>query len=322
MKRNILIVAAVSLLAVSCTSHYVAKDTVSRNLDGSRQILATRPDADFKGWRLDSLAEPQVFDFRGDKDTMRYAYSMDVARDGWTIRQDSLSRWLQPEVTVSKSFRWFTTCYTYTARFRQIEGLPVPIGDYLTPDEQRLLFSPNELPADWTGCDLYALLDKLNTKYVRWWNHCLFEREMAAYAAVCDSTQRALLDKYHDTLLVLTLAELPNEFKSASNVSTAFPELEFINRINSVGIEALQKSQDLWELNRWVLWRVELPGGRIAEHMVGAERAIQGDYMIEETGRTINWWACILTFVLLLAAVWLIPRGALCGAGRSRSLRG
>lgn len=308
MKRNILIVAAASLLAVSCTSHYVAKDTVSRNLDGSRQILATRPDADFKGWRLDSLAEPQVFDFRGDKDTMRYAYSMDVARDGWTIRQDSLSRWLQPEVTVSKSFRWFTTCYTYTARFRQIEGLPVPIGDYLTPDEQRLFFSPNELPADWTGCDLYALLDKLNTKYVRWWSHCLFEREMAAYAAVCDSTQRALLDKYHDTLLVLTLAELPNEFKSASNVSTAFPELEFINRINSVGIEALQKSQDLWELNRWVLWRTKLPGGKKAEHMVSADRMILGDYIIEEQSDIINWWAVVITIAVDICIIIIIAK--------------
>ena len=325
MKRNILIVAAASLLAVSCTSHYVAKDTVSRNLDGSRQILATRPDADFKGWRLDSLAEPQVFDFRGDKDTMRYAYSMDVARDGWTIRQDSLSRWLQPEVTVSKSFRWFTTRYTYTARFRQIEGLPVPIGDYLTPDEQRLLFSPNELPADWTGCDLYALLDKLNTKYVRWWNHCLFEKEMEAYAACSNSEQRALLSQYHDTLLAIILSDLPDDRKALHMVCRQFPELSFVEDIAKSDNEMSYIGGD-WafenlNLDTRVLWRVELPGGRIAEHMVGAERAIQGDYMIEETGRTINWWACILTFVLLLAAVWLIPRGALCGAGRSRSLR-
>ena len=131
---------------------------------------------------------------------------------------------------------------------------------------------------------------------------------MAAYAAVCDSTQRALLDKYHDTLLVLTLAELPNEFKSASNVSTAFPELEFINRINSVGIEALQKSQDLWELNRWVLWRIQLPGGRMSEHMVSADRMITGDYVIEEHANVVNWWACALTLLIIVGGCLLARR--------------
>ena len=194
---------------------------------------------------------------------------------------------------------------TRTPRAGEVDGTSYY---YLTEDEQRLLFSHSELPADWNGNDLYGMLDNLNTKYVRWWSHCLFEREMAAYAAVCDSTQRALLDKYHDTLLVLTLAELPNEFKSASNVSTAFPELEFINRINSVGFEALQKSQDLWELNRWVLWRIQLPGGRMSEHMVSADRMIGGDYVIEEHANVVNWWAVILTLLPIAGVAALLAK--------------
>ena len=237
MKRHSIIIAAVSLLLASCAAHYVATDSVTRRLDGSRSILTPYSDtALFKGWQEDSLATPLPFDFRSEKDTMRYSYTIDIINGGWSVQHDSMPRLLQPEVTVGKSFRWFTTRYSYTARFPQLDSLPVPIGDYLTDDEQQLLFSHSELPADWNGNDLYGMLDNLNTKYVKWWSHCLFEREMAAYAAVCDSTQRALLDKYHDTLLFLTLAELPNEFKSASNVSTAFPELEFINRINSVAV--------------------------------------------------------------------------------------
>ncbi len=298
MKRQSIIIAAASLLLASCAAHYVATDSVTRQLDGSRSILTSHSDtALFRGWQEDSLATPLPFDFRSEKDTMRYSYTIDIAKGGWSVQHDSMPRLLQPEVTVDKSFRWFTTRYNYTARFPQLDSLPVPIGDYLTPDEQQLLFSHSELPADWNGNDLYGMLDNLNTKYVRWWSHCLFEKEMAAYAAVCDSTQRALLDKYHDTLLVLTLAELPNEFKSASNVSTAFPELEFINRINSVGFEALRQARDLWELDRWVLWRTQLPGGQTTEHMVSADRMIQGDYVIEEHANVVNWWAIILTLL-------------------------
>lgn len=301
MKRQSIIIAAASVLLASCTAHYVATDRVTRHLDGSRSIFTSCSDTSlFKGWQEDTLATPLPFDFRSEKDTMRYSYTIDIINGGWSVKHDSMPKILQPEVTVEKSFRWFTTRYSYTARFPQLDSLPVPISDYLTDDEQRLLFTPNELPEDWNGNDLYGMLDKLNTKYVRWWSHCLFEKEIEAYAAVCDSTQRALLDKYHDTLLALTIAELPGEFKSASNVSTAFPELEFINRINSVGFEALQQAQELWELDRWVLWRIQLLGKDMSEHMVSADRMITGDYVIEEHSDVINWWSCTVTLLLLL----------------------
>ena len=309
MKRNTIIIAAASLLLASCAAHYVATDSVTRQLDGSRSILTSRSDtALFRGWQEDSLATPLPFDFRSEKDTMRYSYTIDIAKGGWSTQYDIMPRLLQPEVSVGKSFRWFTTRYDYKARFPQLDSLPVPIGDYLTDDEQQLLFSHSELPADWNGNDLYGMLDNLNTKYVKWWSHCLFEKEMAAYAAVCDSAQRALLTQYHDTLLALTLAELPNEFKSASNVSTAFPELEFINRINSVGFEALQAARELWELDRWVLWRTQLPGGQTTEHMVSADRMIGGDYVIEEHANVVNWWAVILTLLPIAGIAALLAK--------------
>jgi hypothetical protein len=209
---------------------------------------------------------------------MRYVYTVDIVRNGWTLQSDSLPHVLQPEVTVSKSFRWFTTRYHYKARFPQLDSLPVPISDYLTPDEQRLLFTPNELPADWTGTDLYNMLDKLNTKYVKWWNHCLFEKEMEAYAALCDSTQRALLAHYHDTLLALILNDLPNERKSFGNVAQNFPELDFIGELdrndNALSFTATFWAYEHWNLDAQVLWRVVLPGDRMVEHMVSADRMI------------------------------------------------
>ena len=308
MKRHSIIIAAASLLLASCAAHYVATDSVTRQLDGSRSILTSHSYTDlFKGWQEDSLATPLPFDFRSEKDTMRYSYTIDIINGRWSTQYDSMPRLLQPEVTVDKSFRWFTTRYNYKARFPQLDSLPVPIGDYLTEDEQQLLVSHSELPADWNGNDLYGMLDNLNTKYVRWWSHCLFEKEMEAYAALCDSAQRALLEKYHDTLLALSLADLPNEFKSIGNVATAFPELEFINRMNSIGFDALHWTVDNWNLNTRVIWRTELPG-RTVEHMVSADRMILGDYVIEEHSDTVNWWAVLLTLAAAIAAVVLLSR--------------
>lgn len=313
MKRHSIIIAAASLLLASCAAHYVATDSVTRHLDGSRSIFTPRSDtALFKGWREDTLATPLPFDFRSEKDTMRYSYTIDIINGGWSMQHDSMPRLLQPEVTVGKSFRWFTTRYSYTARFPQLDSLPVPISDYLTDDEQRLLFTPNELPADWTGTDLYGMLDKLNTKYVKWWDHCLFEKEMEAYAALCDSSQLALLAKYHDTLLTLILDDLPNNRKSIGNVAGNFPELEFIGQFdrndNKLSYTATFWAYDHWDLNTRVIWRTELPGGRTAEHMVSADRMIMGDYVIEEHSNVVNWWAVILTLLTIACVAALLAK--------------
>ncbi len=312
MKHTTLILAAASLLISSCAVHYVATDSVNRHLDGKRQVLASNTADCFAGWQADTLDTPKAFDFRSEKDTMRYAYTIDMLRDSWTIHIDSMPRLLQPEVTVRKSFRWFTTRYRYTARFPQLDSLPVPISDYLTPDEQRLLLSCNELPDDWTGTDLYSLLDNLNTKYVKWWDHCLFEKEMEAYAALCDSAQRALLYSYHDTLLALILADLPDNRKSFGNVCHQFPELSFIGDIgsndNRLSYTGIDWALDRWDLNTRVIWRTELPGGRTSEHMVAADRMILGDYIIDEHSDTINWWAVLITLAVAIAAIILISR--------------
>lgn len=312
MKHTAIILAAASLLITSCAVHYVATDSVDRNLDGARQVLAPNTDGYFTGWRFDTLTAPQVFDFRSEKDTMRYSYTMDMLHDNWIIHIDSMPRMLQPEVTVRKSFRWFTTRYRYTALFPQLDSLPVPISDYLSSDEQRLLLSCNEQPDDWTGTDLYSLLDNLNTKYVKWWDHCLFEKEMEAYAACCDSAQRALLYSYHDTLLSIILADLPDNRKSFGNVCNQFPELSFIGDIGSndhrLSYTGINWALDRWDLNTRVIWRTELPGGHKAEHMVAADRMILGDYIIEEHSDTINWWAVLITLVVALATIILISR--------------
>ncbi len=312
MKRNSLIIAAALLLFSSCATNYVVTDSVGRRLDGTRTLLSADTTAfantAYGQWQRNTLDKPEVFDFRTERDTMRYAYSQTMARDSWTVVDDSLLQMLRPQVTVARHFRWFTTRYSYTAVFPAIDSLPVPISQYLTADEQQLLFQPLDLPADWNGADMYALLDKLNTKYVQWLGHCLFEKEMDAYMAYCDSTQQALLDRYHDTLLTIVLASLPDEFKSIGNVSTTFPELEFINRINAIGFDALQWAYSLWGLDKRVLWRVELPGGRTAEFMVSAERLISGDYTVALDSCILNWWAVALTALIILAVIFILSR--------------
>ena len=315
MKRNFLTLALLAILCASCGTEYVVTDSVRRNLGGTRTILSTDTtslaNTSCNAWDRQLLDRPLSVDFRVLTDTMRYAYRAPMTRDAWTLADDSLSRLLRPQVTVTKNFRWFTTRYRYTARFAQLDSLPVPIAEYFTSDEAQLFLGHSEWPADWNGADLYALLDKLNTKYVRWWSHCLFERQYEMFMARADSAQRQLLASRHDTLLALVLADLGDDSQTPlASKASLFPELDFVSDYHQ-SIEVQSMVSEWVERNAFethVLWNVELPGGRTVEHKVSADRLLIGDYTIEETGRTINWWAVVLTLFVLLGLVFLLSR--------------
>ena len=314
MKNRILSFIAAALLFTSCASHYVVTDNIGRRLAGTRTVLtadSTSLDGTPYGlWHRTDLDKCQVFDFRSERDTMRYAYSQAMPRDGWIVVGDSLSRMLRPQVTVTKSFRWFTTRYRYTAVFPALDSIPVPISEYLTDEEQQLLFQPLDLPADWNGADMYALLDKLNTKYIKWWSHCFFEKEYQIYYSKADSSQRLLLAQYHDTLLALVQADIPEDKQVAlSEKARLFPELAFVTEYQKgyeVQAVVMAWYDDNCELENRVLWRVELPGGHTAEYMVSTERLITGDYTIIFDSRVLNWWAVVLTILLALVFVFWI----------------
>lgn len=315
MKRNSLILAAALLLS-SCATNYVVTDSVGRNLNGTRTILAadttSLSNTAYGQWQRTALDKYQVFDFRNDRDTMRYAYSQAMPCDGWTVVDDSLTRMMRPQVTVSKHFRWFVTRYRYTAVFPALDSLPVPISQYLTDEEQQLLFQPLDLPADWNGADMYALLDKLNTKYIKWWRHCFFEKEFEVWCNLLDSARCALLTQYHDTLLALVRDDLPDDkFSSMRSMVNLFPEL--------ASVAEFQTDQDVYafvmawymencNLDTRTLWRVELPGGRTGEYLVSAERLIRGDYTVALDSYVLNWWAIALTILVILALIFLLTK--------------
>ena len=316
MKKSILSFMAAALLLTSCASHYVVTDNVGRQLDGTRTILTTDTTSldgtPYSMWQRTALDKSQVFDFRTERDTMRYTYSQFMPRDGWTVVSDSLSRMMRPQVTVTKSFRWFTTRYRYTAVFPALDSLPVPISEYLTDEEQRLLFRPLDLPADWNGADMYALLDKLNTKYIKWWRHCFFEKEYEAWCALLDSAQSTLLAQYHDTLLALVRDDLPDEkFTSLKSMANLFPELVPVMDCQ-VGqhVDAIVMAwyRSCIDFDDRVLWRVELPGGRSGEYMASTERLITGDYTVELHSDVLNGWAIAITLLLALALVFWLSR--------------
>ena len=325
MKRNLLTILATLMLFSSCSTHYVVTDSVSRRLNGKRVILSadttTLAQTPFGSWKRSVLASPQCYDFRTTQDTMRYAYSQCIAANGWTLECDTLSRLLRPVVEVKKKFRWFSTRYCYSAFFHRLDSLPVPVSKYLTEDEQRLLFCNNEMPTDWNGADLYALLDRLNSKYMEWWSHCYFEKEYELYYRYADDSQRTLLTQYHDTLLTLVQKSQTDHQASLEQIARIFPELDFISKeLSSYDIqnEVAKWLEKSCEIDIRVLWRVALPGSATHEYLISGERLIMGDYGMQLSSRVINWWAIAITMLLAIVPLIVVFRpNRRCNLGRN-----
>ena len=159
---------------------------------------------------------------------------------------------------------------------------------------------------------MYALLDKLNTKYIKWWRHCFFEKEYEVWCALLDSAQSTLLAQYHDTLLALVRDDLPDEkFTSLKSMANLFPELVPVMDCQ-VGqhVDAIVMAwyRSCIDFDDRVLWRVELPGGRFGEYMASTERLITGDYTVELHSDVLNGWAIAITLLLALALVFWLSR--------------
>lgn len=314
MKRPIVILAAASLLLAGCATRFVATDTVQRNLDVCRTIWASDTTSlagsPYAQWPHNKLTPSEIVDFRTDKDSMRYAYHSTAPRGQWELPSDSTARQLRPRLTTKRQFRFFTTRYIYKAEFQGIDSTPVPLGDYLTEEEQQLLFRHNDTPHDWNGADMYALLDQVNEKYAKWMSHCMFESEYQTYMAETDSIQQRLLSQYHDELLRRVLEVLPERQWTLAEAAKGVPDLDFLAGIQG-HLGNLQNNTTLALLEQFdadvrVLWRIEMPGGHTEEYMISAERLLTGDYTIECTSHALNWWAIILT-ALVAAALCIAP---------------
>ena len=84
---------------------------------------------------------------------------------------------IKPEITWNKSFRWFYTYYTFSEKYTRYpsQDLPVPLGEYLTPEEQILWFQGDPAACQgMNGYEMYEYLEQIQEKAETWGKKSLF----------------------------------------------------------------------------------------------------------------------------------------------------
>lgn len=325
-KASLLTLAAFGLAALSsCSSYYYETTRIRRGMEGQRTVYSTNADYFFQpdsSWVAAEGFAPFAVDFYTRFDTMRRATTRPFAHlaDLQHPSANALSH--EGVESVRRRFRWFVTYYDYSVRYPRLTFPSTSLDDYLSPEEQRLLFRGAPTPADWNGLEQLEVLDRIGNKYARWQSDLLFNAYFDAMLRNVDDDRRQALLSRRDTLC------------NAFDIEQMFGEGSLLQRLEEQsGVpfseEELQRIEQEVDETEWlatldetfsvsVLRRIELPGHLVRPaaargttaytFKVDGSRLLQDDLEVCVTSRAINWLSFPATIVLLLIPFCLVRR--------------
>lgn len=239
---------------------------------------------------------------------------------------------LAPKETVKKKFGWFYTYYTYEALYTQIKpNLPVPIDKYLTEEEQKIWFDDwDKSPENMNGAEIYIRMADIQEKFTRWINNCQFAISLNIIAeldsTVCQKQYSKLIKEEGELLFKSIPHLLPNKDDySTESVCKAFDKY-FKTDCFSKLYEENNDKIDKYEESEYKIFDIALyhqkhtmnmPGkvyssnvtiadSNKAEWNIDAYRLLNNDKTVILKSKTINYWAFIVTFAILLIPAILI----------------
>lgn len=284
-------------------------------------------------WQIERLNPSPKFDFWGQEEAVNVK-----AHGQFNLSIDSVlfrakASWAtplgEPQEHLTTHFRWFYTYYEYTCRFPELTDKgPIPLGEFLTIEEQRLWFQGHLEGYGWmNGIELKDKLDEVSGRFEQWYTKTMFTLRMEQFIFFLRSSNREelaqklladqdtiyrtmyeksvkerdespeqfveRLDHYYRGSLYQTLYE---QHKSTidSLYDRRFQALELFG--HQIKFECHMPGQVLWSnasinTSDSLVWKVD------------AYRLLYGDYTLRAQSRVLNVWSLVLTGILLLIAL-------------------
>ena len=308
--------ALTAMTLTACSGNYM----VATHMDADGKVQRSIYSADSStflsnadGWNGTKLVQPLAVDFYDAVDTMHYVFS-------WTgdtlcaLHSDCAAG--HPRESLSRRFLWFVTRYDYRLHFDAVEGLPVPISDYLSDEQVALLCRGGAMPDGWNGMESYQMLDRLNEQYARWSRALWYQIVYEAFLPYLDSRQLAAMQERHDTLIARCVehdADGALQLAFFGRAADDIGGLEFLIPVYYANSEAMDKVfsdrlDSLTGMMGSVVYTIEMPGIKECSVKVDAVRLLAGDMDVDFHSYRINWWAWAITALVLAAAVFFLLR--------------
>ena len=236
--------------------------------------------------------------------------------------------------SLKKRFRWFYTCYTFTAVYSEISDKgQIAMADYLNQDERKFFFQ-GDLSAykGLTGMELKELLDDIESRFLAWYNRSIYEEYFQIILHFTDADFRSELLAVEDTIYSINKKQLSeHDFfrpRIMNDICLMLDRYFKTNRFSNLYAENSQKMDEMLKeqgkvndelLEFSIQYELAFPGKIIATNSqqqnngaltweVNMLKFLSDDYILTAEWRTVNGWAFVVTFLLFIFAVFCLRR--------------
>ena len=343
--RCTIMAAAAAITASSCVSsyNYITTD-IHRDLSADRTLYAQADSSYLAGdedfcpflfltdslWTTGQTDPAFSMDFYDETQTMNvYArrHFQSVGKDAMLPADPDYRDCpqLNPEESVEKHFRWFYTLYEYKAVYKCIPDLPVPVSEFLAPEQQKFFLLGEGIPDGWNGVELYCALDEMNTGFSQWYVKSTFKVSHDIVSGFCSPEMKTVMEENSESILRKAMDSEQDvtpsilcEWLDKADGTDRFTRLYDIHKSEADSAYA-EKEKTVYFFTCALISEVSMPGKLIRTNAedfhdgaprwkVDGYRLLYGDLTLSATSRESHPWAYVLTFIILWVVLYLIIR--------------
>jgi hypothetical protein len=292
------------------------------------EIMDSIVSQNFTGWEI-SQTDTVVKDYLSPKNknnvkiSKKFQSVEELSAD--TIRQRYS---LSPKESLKKRFRWFYTCYAFTAVYPEVTNKGcVPVEKYLNKDEQKFYFQ-GDMSAyrGMNGWELQEKLDDIGNSFMEWYSRTLYEESFDVIIHYAATEFRSELPAIKDSLYSINKKQMMEGIFPGSTIDEICVWLDkffttnrfseqyagFGGKMNDMLEEKSKETDELLKYS--IQYELTLPGKLMATNAdlqndgnlvwkINMLKFLADDYTLTAESRTVNVWAFAVTLLLIAFSV-------------------
>lgn len=244
---------------------------------------------------------------------------------------DSVNEWNGQKINykLKKQFRWFYTYYTYTETYPKLKFAKntVPISKYMTDEEVKYWFNGSpDITKGMNGMEVNDLSKALEGKFNTWISNILWNDEYKVFVENYDKLSNPPVSQTQFVMLSDTIFEekAQNMLEDGNfDVDKILDDYfhtkcysDFAQKNKNL-LEPTNEDLELFIIGKTLNYSLQMPGKVVNGNFsskndktltwkVTSQRMFLQDYVIQAESRKANWWAFLITILLVVTAVGFI----------------
>lgn len=273
--------------------------------------------------------------FRNNHSALKNDFDVKIRKHFASVEEmsklDSVNQWNGQKIIyqLKKQFRWFYTYYKYTETYPKLKlaETAVPISKYMTKNEAKYWFngSPN-ITEGMNGMEANDISKDLEKKFNTWLSNILWNEEFKIFVENYDKLSNPPVSQAQFSMLCDTIFEkkakkmIDDENYDVDKILDDYFHTTTFSDFAQKNKSLLKpKNEDLLSLliSNTLNYSLQMPGKIVNGNFtsknnhnliwkVTSQRMFLQDFIIQAESRKSNWWAFLITILIIAGALGLL----------------